>query len=344
MLPTLIKKPIAGVEIEEDENNEEPDVPAVGAESRPNTGLKPLNPSSRPVSRAATAKSAIINTPVSVPTPEVDPPRSHIEEEEHGANMEDLLKGFDKTCALCVQTFPKKSLEMKVLWKHVIALRRSWNPSLVPKVIEALDQSITMYNLVNVCAFCSQFFDPDFPGGIAYPQQEHSNIHPTGVIGAIVEEKKPFLKYLDTRHMDNTDAAVLRATTSAAMMSQRDVSVIPQQEFHRLSVTSGDGDGDGSLCLSGISGPAESTGSGEKWWVGVIGDSGMNTEDGSMVEDTSISGHSYADESIPPYNDTGSVHSVVSRNYLRSASVLMSRARARRAIAIDKEIEQNGDL
>lgn len=28
-----------------------------------------------------------------------------------------------------------------------------------------------MYNLVYVCAFCAQFFDPDFPDGIAYPQR-----------------------------------------------------------------------------------------------------------------------------------------------------------------------------
>jgi hypothetical protein len=28
-----------------------------------------------------------------------------------------------------------------------------------------------MYSLVHVCIFCSQFFDPDFPDGIAYPVQ-----------------------------------------------------------------------------------------------------------------------------------------------------------------------------
>ena len=46
----------------------------------------------------------------------------------------------------------------------------------MPKVIEALDQSITMYNLVNVCAFCAQYFDPDFPDGIASPQREHVDV------------------------------------------------------------------------------------------------------------------------------------------------------------------------
>ena len=29
-----------------------------------------------------------------------------------------------------------------------------------------------MYNLVPVCPFCAQFFDPDFDGGIAFPQRE----------------------------------------------------------------------------------------------------------------------------------------------------------------------------
>jgi hypothetical protein len=41
----------------------------------------------------------------------------------------------------------------------------------VHKEIEALDQTISMYNLFNVCLFCAQFFDPDFPGGIAYPER-----------------------------------------------------------------------------------------------------------------------------------------------------------------------------
>ena len=37
------------------------------------------------------------------------------------------------------------------------------------KEIRLLDHTISMYSLVHVCLFCSQFFDPDFPDGIAYP-------------------------------------------------------------------------------------------------------------------------------------------------------------------------------
>lgn len=42
--------------------------------------------------------------------------------DEANAADEDLL-GFRKVCALCIQSFPKKALEMRVLWKHVITLR-----------------------------------------------------------------------------------------------------------------------------------------------------------------------------------------------------------------------------
>lgn len=51
-------------------------------------------------------------------------------------------------------------------------VRRSWDRRLVPKVIELLDHTVSMYNLVHVCVFCAQYFDPDFEGGIAYPDVE----------------------------------------------------------------------------------------------------------------------------------------------------------------------------
>lgn len=43
------------------------------------------------------------------------------------------------------------------------------------KEIRSLDNTISMYNLVDVCLFCSQYFDPDFPpDGIAYPVRASS--------------------------------------------------------------------------------------------------------------------------------------------------------------------------
>lgn len=50
--------------------------------------------------------------------------------------------------------------------------RRRWDPKLVSKELDLLDQSISMFNFVRVCAFCAQFFDPDFPDGIASPRRE----------------------------------------------------------------------------------------------------------------------------------------------------------------------------
>lgn len=54
--------------------------------------------------------------------------------------------------------------------------RASWDPNLVSKEVRQLDNTISMYNLVYVCAFCVQFFDPDFPDGIAYPTRLPSQV------------------------------------------------------------------------------------------------------------------------------------------------------------------------
>ena len=44
------------------------------------------------------------------------------------------------------------------------------------KEVRSLDNSISMYNLVYVCVFCAQYFDPDFPDGIAYPVRVTSKV------------------------------------------------------------------------------------------------------------------------------------------------------------------------
>lgn len=51
-------------------------------------------------------------------------------------------------------------------------LRSFWNPDLISKEVRLLDNTLSMYCLVNVCVFCTQYFDPDYPDGIAYPQRE----------------------------------------------------------------------------------------------------------------------------------------------------------------------------
>lgn len=83
---------------------------------------------------------------------------------------------FYKICALCELRLPRSSMEIKVFRKHVVKLRSSWDPKLVSKEIRSLDNTISMYNLVDVCLFCSQYFDPDFPDGIAYPVKIQYNV------------------------------------------------------------------------------------------------------------------------------------------------------------------------
>jgi hypothetical protein len=88
-----------------------------------------------------------------------------------GDDDEDTGKGafFKKICSLCNVQFPKDAISSHVLYKHIIDLRRRWDPSLVSDKVQLLEQNMSMYNLVPVCVFCAQYFDPDFPDGIAMP-------------------------------------------------------------------------------------------------------------------------------------------------------------------------------
>lgn len=74
-------------------------------------------------------------------------------------------------CALCVKKF-HCPCTYKVMQKQVITLRRSWDPKLIPPEFEVLEQGTSMFNLVQVCDFCSQYFDPDVDGSIAYPNRD----------------------------------------------------------------------------------------------------------------------------------------------------------------------------
>jgi hypothetical protein len=94
-------------------------------------------------------------------------------DDEDGENKDSKkeIKNIDffRVCALCEQRLPRDSIEIKVFRKHIVKLRSSWDPKLVSKEVRSLDNTISMYNFYYVCYFCAQFFDPDFPEGIAYP-------------------------------------------------------------------------------------------------------------------------------------------------------------------------------
>lgn len=75
-----------------------------------------------------------------------------------------------------------------------------------------------MYNLVYVCIFCAQYFDPDCPGGIAFPVRIDANIHHqkvaerveegfmmSSVLDSINERKisTPMNPFYDTRYISN---------------------------------------------------------------------------------------------------------------------------------------------
>jgi len=109
--------------------------------------------------------------------------------------LEGKKKGFFvRICSLCLRKYPKRSIRTSVLLKHVITLRKSWDKSLIPDKMELLEDGMGMYNLVPVCAYCAQFFDPDWAGGIAYPMKQ---VVEEGKIGDEHKKKKPI--FYDTR-------------------------------------------------------------------------------------------------------------------------------------------------
>lgn len=112
---------------------------------------------------------------------------------------------FFRICALCEMRFPRSAVDFKVVRKHIVQLRSSWDPHLVSKEVRSLDNTISMYNLYYVCVFCSQFFDPDFPDGIAYPTRTKGK-QSTGnrIADALATEDSTALTpYYDRRHQPN---------------------------------------------------------------------------------------------------------------------------------------------
>jgi hypothetical protein len=69
-------------------------------------------------------------------------------------------RGFQRYCGLCGYQFPLSSCTHVVTFKHIVALRKNWDPTLVPDEVMALEQTASFFNKVFVCVFCAQFFDP----------------------------------------------------------------------------------------------------------------------------------------------------------------------------------------
>jgi len=77
--------------------------------------------------------------------------------------------------------------------KHLINLRLRWgikNISSAGEEIDSLEQSISLYNLINVCNFCAQFFHPDSPDGISLPPSEQYVPKKERSVYASIQSKK----------------------------------------------------------------------------------------------------------------------------------------------------------
>ena len=123
-------------------------------------------------------------------------------DETRGSSDTDDPLNLCRVCCLCHLKLPRASVEIQVMWKHVIDLRKTWDPKLIPKSIEMMDQTISMFNLVRVCHFCKQFFDPDFDGGIAFPIRDSKSVKQMGTLISINSQKKTSteIPFYDSRY------------------------------------------------------------------------------------------------------------------------------------------------
>eukprot|EP01035_Chromulina_nebulosa_P017266 gene17266-22798_t len=86
-----------------------------------------------------------------------------------------------------------------------------------------------MYNLVRVCLFCSQFFDPEFEEGFGFPKIEAPKIRKAGILAAIASttNQKELLPFIDLRYQTQTKDPLLQSLS----YKQKDVRSIKSREF-----------------------------------------------------------------------------------------------------------------
>ena len=143
---------------------------------------------------------------------------------------------FKKSCALCLIKFPLTSMP-KALLKHVVDLRRLWNPKLVTKFEGRLAEGMSLYNLVPVCTMCNQYFDPDFDSGISPPNQcsaSETDLEPdaaaaantSGGTGAgtgtsILKPRKEPIAFYDRRHAGIKEAGYILRDDDTVVLRSR---------------------------------------------------------------------------------------------------------------------------
>jgi hypothetical protein len=112
----------------------------------------------------------------------------------------DLTMGLPYVCGLCTKRFNYNSTNCKVMYKHIITIRREWDPKLVPKEIETLEQGTSMFNLSNICSFCAQFFNPDVNGGIEFPMRDKLSKRETTQYTSDPKAESLVSKFFDNRY------------------------------------------------------------------------------------------------------------------------------------------------
>ena len=125
---------------------------------------------------------------------------------------------FKKSCALCLYKYPLTSLNNMVLLKHVVDLRRIWNPKLVTKFEGRLAEGMCLYGLVPVCNMCNQYFDPDFESGISPPSQSKGDKTEES---SILKPRKEPIEFYDNRYSGLTEAGhILREEETLTLRSR----------------------------------------------------------------------------------------------------------------------------
>lgn len=106
--------------------------------------------------------------------------------------------------------------------------RNLWDPTLVEKFMGDLYLGMSLFNLVPVCIFCSQYFDPDCPDGISPPSKTQNEVK---VSHNKYSNKKDILnEYYDYRYSGMKSAGDILHDAKTIETRERAKKVVKIQE------------------------------------------------------------------------------------------------------------------
>ena len=135
-----------------------------------------------------------------------------------------------KNCSLCLLSFPLDALGSSVTIKCLKELSKSWGVTFQKLGLGIPNSSLLMQHRVPICAFCSQFFDPDSKTGLAKTKKK---------------KRMKLTPYFDDAYPDQFGKVKLQGKEKAVTERSRraSVSFVQEkiQEYETLGLRGADG-------------------------------------------------------------------------------------------------------